>query len=77
MYRRKALYKKKKLPVVATKEKNPYFKVKQIKGEKNGGKRVVPLKKSVGYSAAPRSVIAIEYCFSAVATVLPHGGQLP
>lgn len=47
MYSRKALYKKKKLPVVAKREKVPYFKVKEIKGEKNGGKRIVPLKKSV------------------------------
>ena len=59
MYRRKALYKKKKVPVVATKEKKPYFKVKEIKGEKNGGKRVVPLKKSVGCCSNPPP--AFEY----------------
>lgn len=59
MYRRKALYKKKKVPVVATKEKKPYFKVKEIKGEKNGGKRVVPLKKSVGCCNNPPP--AFEY----------------
>ena len=47
MYHRKALYKKKKVAVAAAKEKTPYFKVKEIKGERNGGKRIVPLKKSV------------------------------
>ena len=47
MYSRKALYKKKKTPIVAAKEKKPYFKVKEIKGDKNGGRRIVPLKKSV------------------------------
>lgn len=47
MYSRKALYKKKKVPVLASKKKKPYFRVKEIKGEKNGGKRIVPLKKSV------------------------------
>jgi large subunit ribosomal protein L6e len=46
MYTRKALFKKKRIPVVASKEKKSYFKVKEVKGEKNGGKRVVPLKKS-------------------------------
>ena len=47
MYSRKALYKKKKVPAAATNEKRPYFMVKEIKGDKNGGKRIVPLKKSV------------------------------
>lgn len=47
MYRKKALYKKKKVPGVATKDKKPYFRVKDIKGDKNGDKRVVPLRKSV------------------------------
>ena len=47
MYRKKALYKKKKVPVVAAKEKKTYFKVKEVKGDKNGDKRIVPLKKSV------------------------------
>ena len=47
MYSRKALFKKKRIPVVASKEKKSYFKVKEVKGEKNGGRRVVPLKKSV------------------------------
>ena len=47
MYSRKALFKKKKVPVVAAKEKTAYFRVKEIKGEKNGSKRIVPLRKSV------------------------------
>lgn len=48
MYKRKALYKKKKTVVKPTKEKRPYYKLKDIKGEKNGNKRVVLLKKTVG-----------------------------
>ena len=47
MYSRKALYKKKKDPVAALKRKKLYFKVKDVKGDRNGGKRVVPLKKTV------------------------------
>jgi large subunit ribosomal protein L6e len=46
MYSRKALYKKKKIAVAAVKEKKPYFKLKEVKGDKNGGKRIVSLRKS-------------------------------
>ncbi len=47
MYRKKALYKKKKLPVKPEQKKDTFFKKKDIKGEKNGGSRVVLLRKSV------------------------------
>lgn len=47
MYRKKALYKKKKVPVKPEKKKDTFFKLKEIKGEKNGGKRAVLLRKSV------------------------------
>ena len=47
MYRKKALYKKKKVPVKPEKKKETFFKLKEIKGEKNGGKRAVLLRKSV------------------------------
>lgn len=47
MYRKKALYKKKKVPVKAEKKKRKFFEYKDIKGERNGGKRVVLLRKSV------------------------------
>ena len=47
MYRRKAMYKKKKGPVEAVEKKRVFFKFKDIKGEKNGGKRAVLLRKSV------------------------------
>lgn len=49
MYRKKALYKKKKTPVKAEKKKDIFFKLKEIKGEKNGGKRAVLLRKSVRF----------------------------
>ena len=49
MYRRKALYKKKKVPVKSTKASKPYYKLQPIKGEKNGDKRAVLLKKSVSF----------------------------
>ena len=49
MYRRKALYKKKKVAVKSTKTPKPYYKLQPIKGEKNGDKRVVLLKKSVSF----------------------------
>jgi large subunit ribosomal protein L6e len=49
MYRKKAMYKKKKVPVKAEKKKDTFFKLKEIKGEKNGQKRAVLLKKSVGF----------------------------
>lgn len=47
MYRKKALYKKKKVPVEPEKKKRKFFKYKDIKGERNGTKRVVLLRKSV------------------------------
>lgn len=47
MYKRKALYKKKKDPIKPTKVKKQHYKVKEVKGDKNGGKRVIPLRKSV------------------------------
>ena len=47
MYRKKALYKRKKVPVKPEKKKETFFKLKDIKGEKNGGKRAVLLRKSV------------------------------
>ena len=49
MYGRKALYKKKKVPVKSTKTSKHYYKLQPIKGEKNGDKRAVLLKKSVGF----------------------------
>lgn len=61
MYRRKALFKKKKIPVIAAKEKSVYFRVKKIKGEKNGEKRTVPLRKSVSKEA-----VFIHQCKSLV-----------
>lgn len=78
MYGRKALYKKKKVPVVAAKEGKPYFKVKDIKGDKNGGKRVVPLKKSVRQyvSGQPACMhVNMRECillYQCAAAVLPH-----
>lgn len=49
MYRKKAMYKRKKVPVKAEKKKDTFFKLKDIKGEKNGGKRAVLLRKSVSF----------------------------
>lgn len=49
MYRKKALYKKKKVPVKPEKKKDAFFKKKEIKGEKNGDSRVVLLRKSVSF----------------------------
>lgn len=47
MYERRAVYKKKKVAVKPKKEPRKHYEIKPIKGEKNGGKRVVLLKKSV------------------------------
>ena len=47
MYARRALYKKKKEAAKPKKEPRRHYEIKPIKGEKNGGKRVVLLKKSV------------------------------
>lgn len=47
MYRRRALYKKQKTVVRPTKPKRAHYKVQPVKGEKNGEKRIVLLKKSV------------------------------
>ena len=49
MYKRKALYKKKKVAVKSEKKPKHYYKLQPIKGEKNGNKRVVLLKKSVSF----------------------------
>lgn len=49
MYRRKALYKKKRVVVKSSKKAEHYYKLQEIKGEKNGGKRVVLKKKSVSF----------------------------
>ena len=83
MYSRKALYKKKKTPVVAAKEKKPYFKVKEIKGDKNGGRRVVPLKKSVRYTACNFGCVTCTWymhrsvCAHFAAAVLSNRGYPP
>ena len=50
MYKRKAQYRKKKLSDKPAKEKKVYYKIKEVKGEKNGGKRAVLLKKSVSWT---------------------------
>lgn len=49
MYRKKALYKKKKIPGKAPVKKRTYFSIKQVKGEKNGEKRVVLKSKAVSF----------------------------
>ncbi|XP_065831626.1 large ribosomal subunit protein eL6-like [Oscarella lobularis] len=43
MYRKKALYKKKKITVAKKEVKQERFKEKPVRGDKNGGKRIVPL----------------------------------
>lgn len=47
MYKRRALYKKKKVPCKAPVKKTTYFSIKEVKGEKNGEKRVVLKSKAV------------------------------
>lgn len=47
MYARRALYKKKKGPTEAIKTKKPHFRVSEVKGDKNGKKRVIQIKKTV------------------------------
>ena len=49
MYRKKALYKKNKIPGKAPVKKRTYFSIKPIKGEKNGEKRVVLKSKAVSF----------------------------
>lgn len=49
MYKKKALYKKKKVAVKSDKTKERHYKLQPIKGEKNGDKRVILLKKSVRF----------------------------
>ena len=47
MYRRKFLYKRKKVPAKAEKKVEPTYRTKEIKGEDNGRTRDVLIKKSV------------------------------
>ena len=47
MYARRALYKKKKGPTEVVKKKKPHFRVVEVGGSKNGGKRVVQIRKTV------------------------------
>ena len=47
MYSKKALYKKKKVAVKAPKVGEKRLKEKPVKGEKNGGKRLVVVNKTV------------------------------
>ena len=62
MYRRRALYKKKKAPVKAPEKKRAYFSVKPIKGEKNGEKRVVLKNKAVSsIRSAPIMAVIVHF----------------
>lgn len=65
MYKKKALYKKKKVPVKAQPKKRKFFNIKDIKGERNGGKRVVLLRKSVCFkikhTIAPFVILLVHH----------------
>lgn len=47
MYRKKAMYKKKKVPVKPEKKPRTFYRRKDVKGEKNGDNRIILLRKSV------------------------------
>ena len=59
MYRKKALYKKKKIPGKAPVKKSTYFSIKPIKGEKNGEKRVVLKSKAVSFLNGAHLIIYV------------------
>ena len=76
MYKKKALYKKKKVAVKSEKKPKPYYKLQPIKGEKNGDKRVVLLKKSVSLQLkhTPRALTShrTRLFFRSLATTRPR-----
>ena len=72
MYRRKALYKKKKVPAKSTKTSKHYYKLQPIKGEKNGDKRAVLLKKSVSFLLKRTSTCIHCPNICTVASILSH-----
>lgn len=75
MYKRKALYKKKKVAVKSEKKPKPYYKLQPIKGEKNGDKRVVLLKKSVSFQlkhTPPRAFTHHSPLTNSLATIPPR-----
>ena len=47
MYARRALYKRKKGPTEVVKKKRPHFRVVEVRGTKNGSKRVIQIRKTV------------------------------
>ena len=49
MYRRRGNYLKKNLNTEKKVRKREYFKIKPVGGDKNGGKRMILLKKSVSW----------------------------
>ena len=71
MYRKKAMYKKKKTPVKAEKKKDTFFKKKEVNGVKNGKERVVLLRKSVCFFIKHTTPYNATSPFP-IASVLPH-----
>ena len=51
VYKKRALYKRKKVQTKPSVEPVATHKTKQVQGEKNGGSREVPLKRQVSYLA--------------------------
>lgn len=70
MYKRKALYKKKKVAAKSPKKSKPYYKLQPIKGEKNGDKRPVLLKKSVSFLLKRTPMCLLPYASSTTGPTL-------
>ena len=74
MYAKKAVYKKKRVAVKAPKVADKRLKEKPVKGDKNGGKRIVLANKTVGcqYTYYFERVTKLNVFPSRDATILPR-----
>ena len=61
MYKKAAIYKRKRIVKEPSKSKKQHYKTAQVKGEKNGDKRVILLRKSVRWGEG-RIVIYYQCC---------------
>ena len=72
MYAKKAVYKKKRVAAKTPKVTEPRLKEKQVKGEKNGAKRVVLAKKTVCGRNTSLGSCDCQLLFCLLEALLPH-----